>query len=91
MACAKVGQLLTLTLYWETQATAPPVNAEPPRSGRGGRRFKSCHSDQFSRHSDSLRDQIWGTKLHAQTRPCGTLAKQDLVFRVGLLKVRADQ
>jgi hypothetical protein len=24
MVCAKVGQLLTLTLYWETQATAPP-------------------------------------------------------------------
>jgi hypothetical protein len=25
------------------------------------------------------------------TRLCGTLEKQDLVFRVGLLKVRADQ
>jgi hypothetical protein len=45
MACAKVGQLLTLTLYWETQATAPPVDAEHHLiRDEGGRRFKSCHS-----------------------------------------------
>jgi hypothetical protein len=34
-----------------------------PRSGRGGRRFKSCHSDQLSRRSDHLRGQLCGTKL----------------------------
>jgi hypothetical protein len=32
------------------------------RSGRGGRRFKSCHSDQLSHISDNLRGLIWGTK-----------------------------
>jgi hypothetical protein len=34
----------------------------PPRSGRGGRRFKSCHSDQLSSHGKSSRGTIWGTK-----------------------------
>jgi hypothetical protein len=33
-----------------------------PRSGRGGRRFKSCHSDQLSRCFGTLRAPIWGTK-----------------------------
>src|SRR5215467_6650235 len=32
------------------------------RSGRGGRRFKSCHSDQLSSHEKSSRGTIWGTK-----------------------------
>ena len=32
------------------------------RSGRGGRRFKSCHSDQLSRSLIGLRGTIWGTK-----------------------------
>jgi hypothetical protein len=33
-----------------------------PRSGRGGRRFKSCHSDQLSQDIQSLRGPICGTK-----------------------------
>src|SRR6516225_2024217 len=33
-----------------------------PRSGRGGRRFKSCHSDQLSSHEKSSWGTIWGTK-----------------------------
>src|ERR1700730_8835237 len=33
-----------------------------PRSGRGGRRFKSCHSDQLSCISDRVRGLIWGMK-----------------------------
>ena len=33
----------------------------PPCSGRGGRRFKSCHSDQLSLHQKSSRGTIWGT------------------------------
>jgi hypothetical protein len=33
-----------------------------PRSGRGGRRFKSCHSDQLSCRSDRLRGQLCGMK-----------------------------
>jgi hypothetical protein len=41
---------------WEVAGSAP-------RSGRGGRRFKSCHSDQLSRRSDHLRGQLCGTKL----------------------------
>jgi hypothetical protein len=33
-----------------------------PRSGRGGRRFKSCHSDHTSQRGSRLRGLIWGTK-----------------------------
>ena len=33
-----------------------------PRLGRGGRRFKSCHSDQLSHTTDGLRGVISGTK-----------------------------
>jgi hypothetical protein len=33
-----------------------------PRSGRGGRRFKSCHSDQLSSQLKALWGTIWGTK-----------------------------
>ena len=45
-----------------------------PRSGRGGRRFKSCHSAQYLAHSRNLSGQIFGQialvtvlrpKLHA--------------------------
>ena len=32
------------------------------RSGRGGRRFKSCHSDHLSHTTDRLWGTIWGTK-----------------------------
>jgi hypothetical protein len=32
------------------------------RSGRGGRRFKSYHSDQLFHDIDGLRGQLWGTK-----------------------------
>jgi hypothetical protein len=44
-----------------------------PRSGRGGRRFKSCHSDQLSHSTNGLRGMIWGTKppapIHSQRLP----------------------
>ena len=33
-----------------------------PRSGRGGRRFKSCHSDQLSHYRNESGGLIWGTK-----------------------------
>jgi hypothetical protein len=29
---------------------------------KGGRRFKSCHSEQLSRRSDHIRGQLCGTK-----------------------------
>src|SRR5262249_20009937 len=32
------------------------------RSGRGGRRFKSCHSDQLSSQHNPSRGTIWGMK-----------------------------
>jgi hypothetical protein len=38
------------------------VAGSAPRSGRGGRRFKSYHSDHLSRRSDCLRGQLCGTK-----------------------------
>jgi hypothetical protein len=41
------------------------VAGSAPRSGRGGRRFKSCHSDHVSRHSDRLGGQLCGTKRKA--------------------------
>ena len=37
-----------------------------PRSGRGGRRFKSCHSDQLSPSSNPLRRQLWRQKRVAE-------------------------
>jgi hypothetical protein len=37
-------------------------SGKAPRSGRGGRRFKSCHSDQLSLRKIHLRGMIWGTK-----------------------------
>ncbi len=50
----------------------PPVSrsvAQPgraPRSGRGGRRFKSCHSDQPSPPSSQARRTSWGMSPHAR-------------------------
>ena len=32
-----------------------------PRSGRGGRRFKSCHSDQYLAEIQELRGTVCGT------------------------------
>jgi hypothetical protein len=47
----------------------------PPRSGRGGRRFKSCHSDQLSSQQKSSRGTIWGMKrLVLRTRLPPTVA-----------------
>jgi hypothetical protein len=53
--------------------TAKAIKATLKRNGRwlvahlvrdgGGRRFKSCHSDQLSRRSDCLRDQLCGTAV----------------------------
>src|SRR6516225_7128138 len=63
---------------YPTDITQPNVNREDrtlsalsvnielsrsvPRSGRGGRRFKSCHSDQLFSHEKPSRGTIWGTK-----------------------------
>jgi hypothetical protein len=33
----------------------------PPRSGRGGRRFKSCHSDQYLAEIETLAGTDCGT------------------------------
>ena len=38
---------------------------QPGRSERGGRMFKSCHSDQLSSQQKSSRGMIWGTKPYA--------------------------
>jgi hypothetical protein len=35
-----------------------PVGNNRPRSGRGGRRFKSCHSDQFSQNDDVCTNRL---------------------------------
>ena len=39
----------------------PRVRGMPRCSGRGGRRFKSCHSDQLSHMANGVRGTIWGT------------------------------
>ena len=44
---AESGAVLDPHIISRNLGAAPPSCSAPPRSGRGGRRFKSCHSDQY--------------------------------------------
>ena len=52
---AESGAVLDPHIICKDLGDCPTGDAVQPRSGRGGRRFKSCHSDQLSRKSAGFR------------------------------------
>ena len=78
---AESGAVLDPHIICKDLGDCPTGDAVQPRSGRGGRRFKSCHSDQLSRKSAGFRHSfVYVARLSAKIRRLAEICGLALVL-----------